>query len=727
MRAGGGTGSGVPIVSLALHQEQDIVTARQRARHVANLLGFDAQDQVRIATAVSEIARNAFRYAAHGRIECSLEGQFAPQLLTFVVSDRGPGFAALDDVLAGRYRSRTGMGIGITGTRRLMDRFTIESVPGEGSVVTMSKLLPSTTPYVGPQRLAELVDALAAERPRDAVEEVQQQNRELLRALDELRRRQEELEQLNSELQDTNRGVVALYAELDEKADHLRRADEMKSRFLSNMSHEFRTPLNSMLALTRLLLDGHDGALPSEQLLQVSFIRKAAQDLFDLVNDLLDLAKVEAGKIVVRPTDFEVANLFGALRGMLKPLLGPEGVSLVFEEPAGVPTIYSDEAKVSQILRNFISNALKFTERGEVRVSAAYDRSADSVALSVSDTGIGIAPEDQERIFQEFTQVEHPVQRRVRGTGLGLPLSRKLAELLGGQLTLSSRLGVGSTFTVVIPAAYQAGAEEPIGSATALPEPEPGRVPVLIIDDASDSLLVYEAHLRGSAFQPVFARSVREARQALRDMWARPVAIVLDIVLRNEDTWRFLSELKTSDATGQVPVIVVSAVDDQQKGFALGADAYLVKPVDASSLLDVLRRLTDHAVAPSALLIDDDRATRYVLGRHLADDAWTVMEAEEGREGLRLARARRPSAIFLDLVMPGMSGTDVLAQLRADPTTRDIPVVIATSKRLDQSELDGLAAAAASVLPKDLLSVENAVAHVRQALRQAGFAPDSAG
>src|SRR5215203_2538480 len=514
MRAGvNPDGNRIPVLSLALQEEQDVVTARQRARQLANLLGFDGQDQVRIATAVSEIARNAFRYATGGRIECSLEGQLAPQLLTFVISDRGPGFAALDDVLGGRYRSMTGMGIGITGSRRLMDRFTIQSVPGQGSVVTMSKLLPPSTPYVGAQRVAELTAVLATERPAGAVQEVQQQNRELLRALDELRRRRDELEQLNSELQDTNRGVVALYAELDEKADHLRRADEMKSRFLSNMSHEFRTPLNSMLALTRLLLDGHDGTLPGEQQLQVSFIRKAAQDLTDLVNDLLDLAKVEAGKTTVSPAEFEVANLFGALRGMLKPLLSGDVVSLVFEEAAGVPTIYSDEGKVSQILRNFISNALKFTERGEVRVSAEYDPLTRTVALSVTDTGIGIAPEDQERIFQEFAQIDHAVQRRVRGTGLGLPLSRKLAELLGGRLLVSSTVGLGSTFTVAIPVVYTAPGSDVVEEPPVMPAPEPGRLPILIIDDASDSRLVYEAHLRGSAFQPVFARSVRDARQ----------------------------------------------------------------------------------------------------------------------------------------------------------------------------------------------------------------------
>jgi signal transduction histidine kinase len=263
------------------------------------------------------------------------------------------------------------------------------------------------------------------------------------------------LEQLNRELEDTNRGVVALYAELDERADHLRRVDEMKSHFLSNMSHEFRVPINAILSLAHLLLDRIDGELTPEQDLQVSFIRKAAEDLAELVNDLLDLAKIEAGKITVRPSEFDVNTLFGTLRGMLRPLLLGETVDLVFETPADMPPLFTDESKVSQILRNFISNALKFTERGEVRVSARLASEGDRIILAVADTGIGIAPDDQEAIFEEFTQLENALQRRVKGTGLGLPLCRKLATLLGGRVEVDSQVGVGSTFSVVLPLRYQ--------------------------------------------------------------------------------------------------------------------------------------------------------------------------------------------------------------------------------------------------------------------------------
>lgn len=440
------------ILTVKVCFEQDVVMTRQRARQIAQALGFDSQDQTRIATAVSEIARNAFQYAKGGKVEFRVKG-LEPQIFLICIRDRGPGITNLKTILDGQYKSETGMGLGIVGAKRLMDQFHIESTPGDGTEVLMGKILPKRAPILQAKRLAQIADELVMRSPQEPFEEIQQQNQELLRTLEELQKRQVELAQLNRELEDTNRGVVALYAELDEKADSLQRANELKTRFLSNISHEFRTPLNSIVSLSRFLLDRMDGELTPEQEKQVMFIRKSAEGLSELVNDLLDLAKVEAGKIVVHPSEFEVSDLFGTLRGMLRPLLADNSsISLVFEEPVGIPMLRTDEGKVAQILRNFISNALKYTERGEVRVAAAMG-STNTVVFSVADTGIGIALEDQQRIFEEFIQLYNPMQKRVKGTGLGLPLSRKLAELLGGSVSVKSG-HVGSTFFAVIPLVY---------------------------------------------------------------------------------------------------------------------------------------------------------------------------------------------------------------------------------------------------------------------------------
>lgn len=444
------------IVTVNIAAEVDVVNARQRARDVARMCGFGVQDQVRIATSVSELARNVFNYAGAGKVDFSIEQAGAQQLLQVRIEDRGPGIPHLEVVLSGRYQSQTGMGLGILGAQRLMDSCDIDTAAGRGTTIVLRKLLPHDARRVTSATLGDMT-ALGMSQPADVLGELRQQNQELLGALDELKIRQEELIQLTRELEDTNRGVVALYAELDEKAEHLRRADEMKSRFLSNMSHEFRTPLSSIRALATLLLNRVDGELTMEQEKQVNFILQGSVALNDMVNDLLDIAKIEAGKVDVRAEEFDVGEMFRALRGMLRPLLDEGGaVALVFDEPTDGLAMHTDEGKLSQILRNFISNALKFTERGEIVVRAEALEDKGQVRFSVSDTGVGISQEHLQIIFEEFGQVANHLQAKTKGTGLGLSLCRNLAALLNGSVSVESTPGKGSVFFVTIPVIYTA-------------------------------------------------------------------------------------------------------------------------------------------------------------------------------------------------------------------------------------------------------------------------------
>lgn len=707
----------ISILNVEIRYEQDVVFARQRARQIAALLGFDAQQQTRLATAVSEIARNAFQYAGGGRVEFSVEGRGRPQIFAIRISDRGRGIANLDCILSGDYTSKTGMGLGITGARRLMDRFEIQPAEGGGTSVSMCKLMPRHAPLLTAERLSGVTDELVRQNPGGLMEVVRQQNTDLLRTLDELRERQEELARLNRELEDTNRGVVALYAELDERADHLRRADEVKTRFLSNMTHEFRTPLNSILALTRLLMDHVDGELLPEQERQIFFIRKSAENLSELVNDLLDLAKVEAGKVVVRPTEFEVRNLFGALRGMLRPLLLNTSVNLVFDDPEGVPRLINDEGKVSQILRNFISNALKFTEQGEVRVSARLSGDGAKVVFSVADTGIGIAPGHQTVIFQEFAQIESALQRKVRGTGLGLPLSKKLAELLGGSISVTSEPGIGSTFSAEIPLVY--ANDRSFSEVVLAPELDQERLPVLVVEDEIESRMLYEKYLRGTAFQPVAARTLREARSLLETI--HPAAIVLDIVLRDEEAWEMLPHLKNNPQTSDIPVLVITNLDERQKAMSLGADAFSPKPVERRWLLDRLHKFTGRSAPQKVLLIDDEEVSRYLLRQLFPSPPVKVIEASGGVEGLRFARDEQPQLILLDLLMPDPNGLEVLERLRADPQIASIPVVISSSKPLDESERARLRELGAGYLPKSKLTDGTAGPELQRIFREMGL------
>ncbi|MBD2006848.1 MULTISPECIES: ATP-binding protein [Cyanophyceae] len=705
----------IVILTIEIRFEQDVVLTRQRVRQIAELLGFDSQDRTRIATAVSEIARNAFQYAKGGKIQFWVEGE-SPQIFMVSIRDKGRGIPNLKTILEGKYASNTGMGLGIIGSKRLMDQFRIDSTPEQGTVVVMGKNLPKRSPIVTTKRLAEIANELIMRSPENPYSEIQQQNQELLRTLEELEKRQAELAQLNRELEDTNRGVVALYAELDEKADSLQRANELKTRFLSNMSHEFRTPLNSILSLSRLLLDRMDGELTDEQEKQVRFIRQSGEGLLELVNDLLDLAKIEAGKIVIHPNEFEVSELFGALRGMLRPLLAyNSSISLIFEEPVGIPTLYTDEGKVAQILRNFISNAIKYTEKGEVRIAAKLV--GRTVVFSVADTGIGIAPEDKKRIFEEFVQVDSAFQKRVKGTGLGLSLSRHLTELLGGNVSLTSEVGKGSTFFAIIPISYnnsEFGAVVPDVNW----QLDQSRLPVLVIEDNDETFFTYEKYFQGSNYQLIQARSLQEAQLAL-EMF-KPVAVISDILLKEQNTWNLISEMKQNEATRDIPLLVITVINNDKKALELGADAFFVKPIERLLLLDSFNKLINKKRQQKILIIDDDQVSRYLLKQLLAYTNFTILEAENGREGIRLAGEENPDCIFLDLAMPHMNGFEVIEVLKSDRATSNIPVIINTSKVLEEEEKRDLARRTVAILSKDP-SREDAIARSREALLKAGL------
>ena len=701
------------LLAVAIERETDVVAVRQRTRKIAELIGFERQDQTRITTAVSEIARNAFDYGGGGRIEYWLSGDGGAQRLEMVVEDQGPGIADLDAVLDGSYRSPTGLGIGVTGARRLMDDFAIESATPRGTRVVMTKELPARGRPLTKAALARVGQELAQNRTLDPNEEIRLQNREMLEQLQELHERQQELLQLNQELHDTNRGVVALYAELDERADHLRRADELKSRFLSNMSHEFRTPLNSIMALARLLLTQKDGPLNPDQQKQVQFVQKAAETLTDLVNDLLDIARVKAGKTVVTPAEFHVADLFGALRGMLRPLLVGDVVSLAFEDAQGLEPLVTDEGKVSQILRNFISNALKFTERGEVRVSAEAGPAEGFVTFRVQDTGIGIAAADQELIWQEFGQIEHPLQSRVKGTGLGLPLSRRLAELLGGRVGVESELGAGSTFWLTVPGNYPVPAAE-------LGDPdwtlEPGKTPILVVEDNAADAFACERALADSSYQAVTTRSIAGARRALERI--SPAAILLDIVLSGEDSWRFLIETKHDEQRQQMPIIVMSTTQDERKARNLGADDYLSKPAEAVAIVQAIDRVLGRHSVRRVLVIDDDEVTRYLVRQLLPRSSFQIIEAATGQDAIERAAETPPDVVLVDLNMPVMNGYEFLERWSAREGAKPAPAIVLTSMRVGPDQRRRLVNIADCISKSDLSS-ETLMAAIETAIASA--------
>jgi signal transduction histidine kinase len=571
--------SGEEITRVDLRHDEAVVTARQSARDVADLLGFDRMEQTRIATAVSELARNAHRYATGGRVRLLRH----PDRLEIEVADQGDGIPHLDEVLDGRYVSSTGMGRGLVGVRLLMDAFDIETTPGRGTRVTVSKRLPAGR--VAPP-VRELRDALTRRGGHNPYDEVTRQNEELLQALGEVRARQQELVALNRELEDTNRGVVALYAELDDRAERLRDADDRKSRFLADMSHELRTPLNSIVALTELLLSG-EPPLVGEQVTQVGFVRQMAEEQLRVVGDLLDIAKIEAGHLELELADVSVAELFTMLRGQLRPLALDGSVDLRFDAGPDLPVLHTDEGKLTQVLRNLVSNALKFTPGGQVVVSAVAEGRV--VVFRVVDTGIGIAATDLARVFEEFVQIPGELQQRRKGTGLGLPLARKLVGVLGGTIDAASEVGAGTTFTVRMPST--ADPEAP-------PIPDVGGS-VLVVDDDETARYVVEAHLRDSAWRVTMVADGEAALAAVA--LARPAAIVLDLSMPGLDGLEVLRRLREDAglSASALPVVIHTSrlLDERARARIAELDAATIDKSTTSraELLEVLNRVTGGA------------------------------------------------------------------------------------------------------------------------------------
>jgi len=550
----------------SIANDRDLVDVRSRAMAIAAELGFAVREQTQIAAALSEIGRNALAHAGKGEIQFGLEPEDAPRRFTMLITDHGPGIPDIDSAQIGiRPTPGAGRGMGMVAAQRLVDRFHITSTPGKGTSVEMAKDLPVRAESRATKEIANRVQRAAKSvRPEDPIQLMQSQNRELLTSLAAERERQEDLARLNQELEETNRGVVALYAELDEKAEYLRRASDLKSRFLSHMSHEFRTPLSSILALSRLLLDQVDGPLVQEQQKQVTYIRKSAEGLLELINDLLDIAKVEAGKLSVNCTTFALADMFGGLRGALRPLMTRDTVNIGFEQKGESPQLYTDEGKVAQILRNFIANAIRFTEEGSITVTSRYHTDRDLYEFAVKDTGIGIAPPDQTMIFEEFSQVEGALQRETRGTGLGLPLSKQLAELLGGHIQLRSEMGKGSTFTLWIPRSLQTASE---------PDETPAEHrKVLVIDDEDTFRYIIRQLLGG-----IEGLKVSEARTGVegiaRARQERPDVIILDVLMPDRGGQEVLRILKADPDMKNIPVLITTSLPLSERLVAEFRDA----------------------------------------------------------------------------------------------------------------------------------------------------------
>lgn len=508
--------------------------------------------------------------------------------------------------------------------------------------------------------------------------------------------------------------------ELAVKNREVERANRLKSEFVANMSHELRTPLNSILALSQILLDRLDGELNDEQDKQVRIIERNGHNLLRLINEILDLSKIEAGRIETVARAFAVRDLIDTAVATVAPLANDKGLKLLVEVAPDVPPAHTDDAKLKQILLNLLSNAVKFTERGSVTIRAAgSDRAGGWLTIEVQDTGIGIAPEDQPTVWEEFRQIDGSLARQYEGTGLGLAIVKRLAALLCGSITLQSAVGRGSTFRLEIPARLPHNVTiEPTPAPVAAPRERTAvsdlrhqlddRPLVLIVDDDIEVLYILEKYLRDEGYRIESARSGDEAITKAREL--HPFAMTLDVMLPERDGWDVIREIKSDPLTSDIQIIMISMLDNSQLGFSLGATDYLVKPISRTALLQRLAQIRNGKPMRNVAVIDDDALELRVLSLTLQEEGFDVTTFNNGPDALRWLEANTPDLITLDLMMPGMDGFAVLESVRAHEALRDVPVLVITAKDIlseDRQRLNGSIAAVIQKGPRqrqDLLS-----------------------
>jgi signal transduction histidine kinase len=429
-----------------VRREGDIVKVRERVRRLAREMGFDSTTQIKVTTAVSEVTRNIYEYAKSGAISLSLAERGADFGLQVTARDDGPGIdeGVLRSIMRGAYQSSSGLGVGLSGTRKLMDEFDIQTKTGEGTRVTLVKWMPRGVADDVKNRIEELRAHLGEDVEDSVVEELQQQNRDFVKILSELEDKRAQLEELNQQLNQSNH-------ELNEANSKLRELAEMKEEFLALTTHDLRSPLTVISGVISFFTSGRLGELSPEQKNMVTMMERNTQNLIELVNDLLDASKLESGTMRLDKTSFDLREVINELREtMLLPLAKEKGIELVETFPDDLPPVEADRAKLRRILLNLLSNALKFTGKGG-RVEIKAERQGERALISVSDTGVGIAPEDVERLFDKYEQTRSRATRGEKGTGLGLYITKQLVGLHGSEINVQSELGKGSTFSFTLP------------------------------------------------------------------------------------------------------------------------------------------------------------------------------------------------------------------------------------------------------------------------------------
>jgi len=529
----------------------------------------------------------------------------------------------------------------------------------------------------------------------------------------------EELKELSRDLEnkvkERTRELQEANIMLQRQSEKIEEANRLKSQFLANMSHELRTPMNAIIGFTNLVIRRTEGIIPERQRQNLEKVRISADNLLALINSILDLSKIEAGKVDVNVESFDLGTLVESCFSTVEPLKG-EKVRLTQQIAADVPQLWTDQAKLKQIIINLLSNALKFTEEGEIAISA--ERENGHLKLAVSDTGIGIEKSALPYIFDEFRQADGSSTRRYGGTGLGLAITKKLVDLLGGRISVESEIAKGSTFTITMPIMSDRVLEDKEKAKDEILKGEAAldrsKKVILAIDDEPNVILLLKEDLVEEGYQIVGAFSGEEGIKKAKEI--KPFAITLDIIMPGKDGWETLNELKADPDTKDIPVIIVSILENRDLGYSLGVDDYLVKPIKKEALLATLNRLSIPET-DKILVVDDDPNVISLITQILEGENYYISGASNGEEALSAISERIPDLIILDLLMPVMDGFEMIDRLRGNPDWRNIPVVVITAKDLTDADKEFLERGVIKIIQKAGLDKDKLLSELRDTLR----------
>jgi PAS domain S-box-containing protein len=523
----------------------------------------------------------------------------------------------------------------------------------------------------------------------------------------------------------TEKKVMEL--QLEDARDAAEAANRAKSTFLANMSHELRTPMNAIIGYSEMLAEdaedeGHDEIVPD-----LEKINAAGKHLLALINDILDLSKIEAGRMDLFLETFNLRHMLDEAVATVLPLITKNENKLETDFPDDLGTVRVDLTKLRQALFNLLSNAAKFTEGGVVTLAAEKERrhGAEWLKLSVTDTGIGIREDKLEAVFEEFSQADDSTTRDYGGTGLGLPISRRFCQMMGGDITVVSELGTGTTFTIELPARVDAFGEAKTAAKPEHPdarEVAPGVRPILVVDDDPNSRELLQRTLESEGFTVVTAETGEEGLELAREL--RPSLMTLDVLMPSMDGWSVLQEVKADPELENIPVMMISIAGDKDLGYTLGAVECLTKPVDRDKLRQLASQYAATVGGGRALVVDDDQGIRSLFQRALSEDGWTVDEAENGAIALELAKKTRPDLVLLDLMMPVMDGFEFVMHFRKLEGCRLTPVIVVTAKDLDQSERENLLGGVERIVEKGALTRQQLLKQVRELVSQHGVSAD---